>query len=450
MLRKRQLVENSETYFNLRSETGNQFNNTKISDGENKFSITKADNLLESEPNSKKREIVYRNLGNQDELEAKLHEQVKGLTKLIQETSQGEYRNLYDFYTEYCESPSPEEITEIMTKFVEGTKPTYEKLTLELISPEKMNPWESIFLYVQKNPLSKIDAPKDPHKLLEIGKSIVGDLGFRKPFLDNLLDENKPGIFLDIEEREGKRMPGGFVSFGPYSKGKFLICYKPSYFETRGQRRLDSFAHEIGHRVHTHFNRQTIKNPGDAIFVTENTIGKETISTFTGNSSLEREPLEKYFNITGNDFEFFKKWILLSNLNSLYSLARSTITEIAMHTKGPEHTRKANQEAVELTRSELIKPVDSPTNYATIPHFTNSPGYMFSYFFTKVNNVAITHALREKAPLFSANTAKTLTGIMIGNVKPIQERVTDITGKNDFINFAINYFNSEYKTLSND
>ncbi|MCX6741997.1 MAG: M3 family metallopeptidase [Candidatus Pacearchaeota archaeon] len=448
-------LENQEEFVERRNKTRECYGKKRLKiDGPGEISIGQAQRILQTEADPGIRKAIYCalriELGDVEELFFDEIRTLNGLVAKIAPTAGHNFTNFFEVSANYCEAPSPEEIGGMMRRFVDETKEIYNKLVRELISGVQIDQWDLSYLMTQKDPFTKLEVPQDPKVLFGLGLSILKDLGYDSAFVDMLYDSKNPGVFLDIEQREGKIPGAATFSLGPFSFGKNMLFFEPVIFSGNPRKRWGVFPHEFGHGVHHHFSRRAVRRNG-AIFFIESTPGSETISETHEDAAFDPIALEKYLGVKGDGAAHFAKWRLLNDLAQLYGMARVTLGELAIHSKGVEYARSGSLEAELLTRPEILrgKPTES-TAYVTTPHIHGQPGYYFAYFVAALYERALSHSIREKnGTIFSPATARTLIDdIMVGNVAPMADRIRKATGESDFIGSVIRDFKDEYKKLA--
>ena len=135
----------------------------------------------------------------------------------------------------------------------------------------------------------------------------------------------------------------------------------------------------------------------------------------------------------------------------MYSIARITLGEVGIHTRGVEYARESDLEAERLTRPDIVKnDLGESGIYITTPHIINSPGYYFAYGEAALYERALSHSLRQaNGTIFSPRTARCfIDDIMVGNTSSMRNRITKATGETDFNASAIQSFKDEYTAVS--
>ncbi len=397
--------------------------------------------LLQSHPDSEVRKAVYLGSRALDDIEALVHHEINRLNSRVHERSQSP--DFFSVRANYCEVPA-DAVELTMRAFVDGTKETYEKLFRELITSEKIKPWDFAYLVTQKDPFTSFPIPTDPHRLLAIGLDLLRKVGYDSELVDRLYG-SREGVYLDIEEREGKG-PGAFTcSLGPFSHGKNILFYNPRNFEADARRRWTVFPHELGHGIHHEMSREASARYG-AVFFGENTVGLEVISKFHDALPLEEAFSSAHF--TGSDLKHIKKWQIYTDLSSAYGIIRLSIGDMTMHREGTQAARGGFHSGYELVRPELVDDTLGPSSaYVLTHHLFNQPGYIFTYFMADLYRLALLQAAREQnGALITPNTASFLTDkIMVGNVRSMHERVVRTTGTSDLVGNATRYFNDSVR-----
>jgi hypothetical protein len=445
-------LENQPEFIRLRDATRATYGQKRLKiDGVGEVSIGRAQMLMQKETNPSIREALYHALRTElADVEVAFFDEIKtlnGLVAKISPTMGHNFTNFFEVSANYCEAPSPEHIGKMMRRFVEETKDIYNALIRELVSAEHINPWDFGFIMNQRDPFTKLPVPQDPTELFNAGLALLKDFGYPQTLVDELYDSKSPGVFLDIEKRDGKIPGAATFSLGPLSIGKNMLYYEPVVFSGNPRKRWGVFPHEFGHGLHFNYSRLAAKESG-AIFFIESTPGSETISETHENAAFHPAALEKYLGVSQNDFDLFAKWKLFNDIAQMYGMARVALGELAIHTQGVEHARTGNLEAEILTRPDIIKgtPRES-TMYLTTPHIHGQPGYYFAYFVAANYEGALSHSIRAKnGTLLSPATAQTLTrDIMVGNTTPMAERIAKATGEKDFIGSVIKDCKERYK-----
>ncbi len=408
--------------------------------------ISKIMQLVQGDHSETIRRAAYFALRELDDLEASLHAQVGIINGIIRTTDKG-FTNIIDVRTYCCESVSSQDLKALIFRFVNETKSIFNALYHELISDTSVNPWDSSYLSILKDPFSKLNVPQDPKELFNIALSILVDLGYERNFIKDFYNPERPGVFLDIEQRDGKKSGAATFSLGPFSKGKNMLYYDPTVFVPNPRRRWTVFPHELGHGIHHEFSR---REGQDAIFYDEPVNSSETFSFFHESAASSPEALKKYLGINYSDASVLAKWELFKSLAQIYTSAAITLGEIGMHVDGPLYARERFFEAETLTRAENIRSFSESSSYTSTPHLHAVPGYYLGYFLAHLNQVALTHSIKQElGTLFHPKTARILTEkLMIGNVAPIHERIASVTGISDTLTGSIEYFRTFYSELN--
>lgn len=294
-MRRRRIVYDAvlgiTEFSEARKKVGKAYTEKKVDvESHGMVSIDEAEKMLQGNESESLRRSAYFALRNLDDLEHLLHEEVQVLTGLVRKNAGNGFVNIFDVRTYYCESQNPLELRSLILKFVNETKEIYDFLFSKLITHDVVEPWNSGYLSITKDPFSTLEVPQDPYKLFEIALEILIDLGYDPDFIQDFYNPNKPGVFLDIEEREGKKPGAATFSLGPYSKGKNMLRYNPTLFKTNSRRRWTVFPHELGHGIHHEFSRREDQDP---IFFDESTDASETFSIFHESAATSKEALIK-------------------------------------------------------------------------------------------------------------------------------------------------------------
>ena len=403
------------------------------------ISLDKVGTLLQTHPDTKVRESLFMKARELDDLERKVHEEIDTLNNAVRRHARA--HNFFEVRAAYCEV-DPAKVEQMMRKFVDGTKQTYEKLVRELIGQEKIAPWDLNYVIAQKDPFTRLGVSMNPSVLMAAGLELLNNIGYDPIIVKGLF---QPGevVHIDIEKREGKG-PGAFTcSVGPYSLSKNILFYQPTMFEGDASRRLTVFPHELGHAIHHEMNRLASRRHG-AIFFTENTVGLEIVSKFHDALPLEEAYLTAHY--TGTDAKTLTKWSTFNTLHAMYGLIRIALGDIGMHRRGTEHAQEAFHEGSELVKPENVEPRMGPSPaYVLAHHVFNQPAYLFTYFLADLYRIALLETVRQAhGSLITPKTGPFLIEkVMTGNITPMHERVVKATGTTDIVENAIRYFNEK-------
>ncbi|MFH1505757.1 MAG: hypothetical protein ABIE94_02100 [archaeon] len=447
-------VSSNAEFERLKDEALTALRTKKIDGGPHgDIELGEAVKLLQTEQDADVRRKIYMGKRNLEGIEEMLHTEITHLTEVARNVTAGTdtpFQNFFELNAHVAEVGTAEHISTVMRTFIEGTRGVYNQLVRELVTDETINPWDYAFLYTQQDPFTKLPVPQDPWELFDLGLQILEDLGYERAFLRDFYNPKKAGVYFDIEDRKGKTPGAGTFSLGPFSTGKNMMYYAPVIFEGNPRRRYIVFPHELGHGIDHEFAREAVENHGQGIFFTDAVPGRETISTFHEHATLDKSALHKYLGLSEDDARHFAKWQLLHVISQLYSIAGVTLGELGMHTKGVEYARESAFEAESLIRPDIIATDLGPSSdYVSVHHLIEIPAYYFGYYFAHENQMALTGAWESQVgSVFNQRTAPWLIdNIMIGNVKPMRERVADATGITDPAQYVAEYVQREHARL---
>src|SRR3989344_3760901 len=127
------------------------------------ISLDKVGTLLQTHPDTKVRESLFMKARELDDLERKVHEEIDTLNNAVRRHARA--HNFFEVRAAYCEV-DPAKVEQMMRKFVDGTKQTYEKLVRELIGQEKIAPWDLNYVIAQKDPFTRLGVSMNPSVLM--------------------------------------------------------------------------------------------------------------------------------------------------------------------------------------------------------------------------------------------------------------------------------------------
>src|SRR3989344_2063463 len=390
-------------------------------------------------PNEDVRKATLEAALSLDDLEAVALPAIKTLNDKVRQDSQ--FPHFVEVQAHYSELPKAAVLEEMMRTFVVGTKKLYEALFRELISNEPVKTWNLDFLISKRDPFFRAEVPREPEKLFAIAKELFEKIGYKPELLNCLFDRTRPGVFIDLEPRQGKLGSATF-SLGAESFGKNVMVHNPANYETDPRRRWYTLPHEFAHAVHYEMSRRAAVVYGAAFFV-ENTVTTETITSI--HQALAMEKKAWLGHILDVDERELQKWNVFTDLRRMYGNINLSIGEIGMHCHGVEKARETFHEARELTKPEMLEGIRPSSSYAGVTHVWNTPGSLFPYVFGDFYAIAVLQKLRETfGSTISPDTAPFLIEhLMTGNIPPMHERVVKATGTTDIVENAVRYFNEK-------
>lgn len=393
-------------------------------------------------PDERVREATTRSYRGLDDIEALALPVIGLLDEKVR--SQSKHPHFLDVVARQTELPDSLSLEQMLRRFVAETKDVYERLFRELISTEAIKPWNLEFLISKKDPFFRAQVPTDPSELLDAAVALLGALGYPHSLRD-LYKPGKPGVFIDLEEREGKHARAVTYTLGAFSRDKNILVYNPRTYRSIPRERWRIFHHELARGVHYEMSRRAASVYG-AAFSADGKIASTTITSIHKALAMEPSFLSRY--IAGVDQENLHKWNVFSDLRRLYRDITLALGEILIHRGGVEHARDAFYEAMKLTQSDLVEPGPTPSpSYIASSHLWSTPGVLFTYPFGDFYAVAVVQKLRDAfGSLPCAQVGPFLMEkLMTGNIKSIHDRVVATTGTGNLVDNAARYFRNAVK-----
>ena len=233
---------------------------------------------------------------------------------------------------------------------------------------------------------------------------------------------------VDVFENDGKR--SGAYSAGVYGVGPYLLL---NYAETLDD--VFTFAHEAGHAMHTvlSYESQPFVTSGYTIFVAE-----------VASTTNERFLLEKMLAASSDPRERFLllQHAIESILGTFYTQVMFADFELQAHRR-VEKGEPITADSLSAIYQKLLEDyygdavtIDEPYNYtwARIPHFYNSPYYVYQYATCFASSARIFNAMTTgESAARAAATERYLTLLRSGGndypMEQLRKAGVDLTQK---------------------
>ena len=394
------------------------------------------------DPREEVREATYGAFRQLDDIEAVALPVIDKLDQKVRSGSR--FLHFLEIAARQTELPDTPILEQMMRDFVAGTKDVYERLFRELISTGLVKPWNLDFIISEKDPFFRARVPTDAPELFRAAVDLLRVMGYPDSVID-LYNPQKPGVFMDLEERDGKFERAVTYSLGAFSLGKTALLYNPRTYKPLPRERWKVLHHELARGVHYEMSRRAALVHGAAFF-SDGSIASTTITSIHKALAMQRSFWSNY--IQGVDEEQLHKWNVFSDLRRQYGNITLAVGEILMHRNGVDKARDAFHEAMKLTRSDLVQPAPVPSSsYIATSHLWNTPGALFPYAFGDFYAVVVVQKMRDEFCDLPCRDAGPflMEKLMTGNVTPLHQRVLTATGTADIVGNAIQYFNDAVK-----
>ncbi len=421
----------------LRNVTGDIYKNRRL-DLPGRPTYIEAKDTFNSSRDSGERTRILKASCQCEEIRKAIEPQTENLKGLSRKAGFKDFNHLSWVYNE---APEGLDLEQVADRLLAVLIPMRDALFLEITGRRKFKAVDYYAIVDDCNPFSSFNLSEDPWVILEDTIDLFSWLGYDRKLLVHMLDTKRPGVFIDIEARKGKKAGIATFQLSALAHDLTMLFANPGGFRAQPLRK--GIAHEAGHVADAYLKREAV---GENIeFFDSPYSASEVVSKMQEQLATSSHFLKMKYGV-GN--KLTDKIGLFEDILYFCKDISGALVEYSLHSQGPDVAGETFLRMAELTKNVGEDPVQlHPSGFLESSQFYTTQGIMLGYLLGNLYVRALQGALGED--LYSHHLGEMMIGkIIVGNEKPMAQRINEATGVTDLVGCAIDGFNRRYQELN--